>query len=174
MQAHPVKVLAHGYANRDGDDYFADSAFSNETALFTMSNGASMRICEYREIGHPEREIFRIYGTHGSFENDTRPPTAPWSRWTRHRCAIRCPRMSQQTVFARRRAPISTAGTVAPTPTLSTSADAIAHERVPRSTSGSRCAIWQQEPQRTSRPCRRRNPGRTRLGRCPLEVRRSG
>ncbi len=36
-----------------------------------MSNGATMRICEYREIGHPEREIFRVYGTDGSFENDT-------------------------------------------------------------------------------------------------------
>ena len=36
-----------------------------------MSNGATMRICEYREIGHPAREIFRIYGTRGSFENDT-------------------------------------------------------------------------------------------------------
>ena len=71
MGAHPVKVLAYGYANRDGDDYFSDSAFSNETALFWMSNGATMRICEYREIGHPEREIFRVYGTAGSFENDT-------------------------------------------------------------------------------------------------------
>jgi predicted dehydrogenase len=71
MKAHPVKVCAWGYANRDGDDYFADDAFSNETALFLMSNGATMRICEYREIGHPEREIFRIYGTDGSFENDT-------------------------------------------------------------------------------------------------------
>jgi hypothetical protein len=30
-----------------------------------------MRILEYREIGHPEREIFRVYGTKGSFENDT-------------------------------------------------------------------------------------------------------
>lgn len=71
MQAHPIKVTAWGYANRDGDPYFATSAFSNETALFQMSNGATMRICEYREIGHPEREIFRIYGTDGSFENDT-------------------------------------------------------------------------------------------------------
>ncbi|MBN1250337.1 MAG: Gfo/Idh/MocA family oxidoreductase [Anaerolineae bacterium] len=71
MQAHPVKVTAWGYANRDDDPYFADSAFSNETALFQMSNGATMRICEYREIGHPEREIFRVYGTGGSFENDT-------------------------------------------------------------------------------------------------------
>jgi predicted dehydrogenase len=71
MQAHALKVTAWGYANREGDDYFADSAFSNETALFLMSNSATMRICEYREIGHPEREIFRIYGTDGSFENDT-------------------------------------------------------------------------------------------------------
>ena len=71
MQAHPVKVCAWGFANRDGDEHFEDDAFSNETALFRMSNGATMRICEYREIGHPEREIFRIYGTDGSFENDT-------------------------------------------------------------------------------------------------------
>ncbi len=71
MDAHPVKVCAWGYANRDEDPYFADSAFSNETALFQMSNGATMRICEYREIGHPGREIFRVYGTDGSFENDT-------------------------------------------------------------------------------------------------------
>jgi len=71
MGAHAVKVCAWGYTNRDGDDYFADTAFSNETALYQMSNGATMRICEYREIGHPEREIFRVYGTDGSFENDT-------------------------------------------------------------------------------------------------------
>ncbi|MGC9468527.1 MAG: Gfo/Idh/MocA family protein [Anaerolineae bacterium] len=71
MGAHPVTVCAWGYANRSEDPYFADDAFSNETALFYLSNGATMRICEYREIGHPEREIFRIYGTEGSFENDT-------------------------------------------------------------------------------------------------------
>jgi predicted dehydrogenase len=71
MQAHPVSVTAWGYANRENDPYFATSAFSNETALFRMNNGATMRICEYREIGHPEREIFRVYGTDGSFENDT-------------------------------------------------------------------------------------------------------
>ncbi|TFG71400.1 MAG: Gfo/Idh/MocA family oxidoreductase [Anaerolineales bacterium] len=70
MQAHPVKVSAWGYRNRTADSYFADYAFSNETALYYMSNGASMRICEYRETGHTEREIFRIYGTQASFEND--------------------------------------------------------------------------------------------------------
>jgi predicted dehydrogenase len=77
MGAHALKVCAWGYANRTGDPYFADNvyAFSNETALFKMSNGATMRILEYRETGHPEREIFRVYGTKGSFENDT---------WTDH------------------------------------------------------------------------------------------
>lgn len=80
MGAHPVKVCAWGYANRTGDDYYADYAFSNETALFQMSNGATLRICEYREIGHVGREIFRVYGTQGSFENgrwvDKREETA--------------------------------------------------------------------------------------------------
>jgi predicted dehydrogenase len=72
MDAHAVKVCAWGYANRTADPYFAENlyAFSNETALFKMSNGATMRILEHREIGHPEREIFRVYGTKGSFEND--------------------------------------------------------------------------------------------------------
>jgi predicted dehydrogenase len=72
MGAHAVKVCAWGYANRTADPYFADgiNAYSNETALFKMSNGAAMRILEYREIGHPEREIFRVYGTKGGFEND--------------------------------------------------------------------------------------------------------
>jgi predicted dehydrogenase len=69
MSAHAQRVCAWGYANRESDPYFEDTAFSNETALYYMSNGATMRICEYREVGHPEREIFRVYGTKGSFEN---------------------------------------------------------------------------------------------------------
>jgi hypothetical protein len=35
-----------------------------------MSNGATVRVCELREIGHTGREMLRIYGTQGSFEND--------------------------------------------------------------------------------------------------------
>lgn len=72
MRAHATRVCAWGYANRTGDPYYAEhgEAFSNETALFQMSNGATMRICEHREIGLPGREIFRVYGTQGSFEND--------------------------------------------------------------------------------------------------------
>ena len=72
MNAHAVKVAAWGYRNRTNDPFFADSdAFSNEMALFHMSNGATMRICEMREIGIGNRETFRVYGTDASFENDT-------------------------------------------------------------------------------------------------------
>jgi predicted dehydrogenase len=80
MGAHAAKVCAWGYANRSSDPFFADSAYSNETALFYLSNGATMRICEFREIGHPGHEIFRVYGTRGSFENDC---------WTDNRAATR-------------------------------------------------------------------------------------
>lgn len=71
--SHAVKVVCWGYANRTQDPYFVEegAVFSNETALFLMSDGSAMRIIEAREIGHTEREIFRIYGTQGSFENDT-------------------------------------------------------------------------------------------------------
>lgn len=71
MNARPLKVCAWGYANRTEDPYYIDEseAFSNETALFYMGNGSTMRICELREIGMRGREIFRIYGTQGSFEN---------------------------------------------------------------------------------------------------------
>ena len=70
MCAHAVKVCAWGYANRTNDPFFEGSAFSNATALFYMSNGATMQIRECREIGCPEREAFRLYGTKASFEND--------------------------------------------------------------------------------------------------------
>jgi predicted dehydrogenase len=75
-----IKVCAWGYADRTGDAYVSANlnAFSNETALFYMSNGSTMRICECRQIGHPGREIFRIYGTQGSFEAGWRPPHDRW------------------------------------------------------------------------------------------------
>ena len=70
MGAHAVKVCAWPYFNRTGDPYNKEGRPSNETALFTMSNGATMRILEHRELGHPGREMFRVYGTQGSFEHD--------------------------------------------------------------------------------------------------------
>jgi predicted dehydrogenase len=72
MNAHAVKVSCHGYKNRTGDGFFAEhgDVFSNETALFHMSNGSTMRICEHREIGMVAQEGFRLYGTKGSFAHD--------------------------------------------------------------------------------------------------------
>ena len=51
----------------EGDDWFKYEAFGNETALFCMSNGASVRICEYRDIGVLGREMFSVLGTKAGF-----------------------------------------------------------------------------------------------------------
>lgn len=71
MNARPVKVCCWGHGPVSRDPYFqlTQERFSNETALFQMSNGATMRIAEYREIGFVGRETFRIYGTKGSYED---------------------------------------------------------------------------------------------------------
>jgi predicted dehydrogenase len=67
MNAHAVKVTAYGYANQNNDPFFKNSAFSNEFALFRMSNGATVRICECREIARPGEESFSVSGTKGSY-----------------------------------------------------------------------------------------------------------
>ena len=67
MNAHMTKVCAWGQPDTTGDDFFAHS-IPNETALFEMSNGATARICEFRQIGHTGSETFRIFGTKGSFK----------------------------------------------------------------------------------------------------------
>ncbi|MCA1808970.1 MAG: hypothetical protein LC725_05920, partial [Lentisphaerae bacterium] len=73
MRAHALKVNAYGYANRSHDPFFKNNAFSNEMALFKMSNGAVVRIAEMREapglLGQNE-ETFRIMGTRGSFSEN--------------------------------------------------------------------------------------------------------
>ena len=74
MNAHAEKVTAYGFRNRNNDSYFDDAEFSNETAFFKMSNGATVRICEHREIAgsiDPEHETFRVMGTRGTFVNGT-------------------------------------------------------------------------------------------------------
>ncbi|MDQ3814414.1 MAG: Gfo/Idh/MocA family oxidoreductase [Armatimonadota bacterium] len=69
MQAHAVKVAAFGYCHQAGDEFFEGEAFSNETALFQMSNGATMRICEHREIGRADVETFRVFGTQAGYSD---------------------------------------------------------------------------------------------------------
>ena len=73
MNAHAVKVTAYGYANRNHDPFFDGSAFSNEVALYKMSNGATVRIAETRETpGHlgNDGETFRIMGSRGTFSEN--------------------------------------------------------------------------------------------------------
>ena len=74
MNAHAVRATCYGYRNRDGDPAHKNSEFSNEVALFKMSNGAAVRIAEIREgpgsFDPAESEIFRILGTRGTFAAD--------------------------------------------------------------------------------------------------------
>jgi predicted dehydrogenase len=68
---HLTEVSAIGHAYADDDWFTADTQsgnlFGNETALFRCSNGAAVRICEYRRIGHLGREAFSLFGTQASF-----------------------------------------------------------------------------------------------------------
>ena len=75
MNAHMVRVCAWGTYNQTDDPFFGGAdertrEFNNETALFLMSNGATCRIREYREIAYPGTEGFSIYGTEGSFHDN--------------------------------------------------------------------------------------------------------
>ena len=72
MDAHAVKATGYGYRNRTHDPHFEDYAFSNEVALYRMSNGATVRICECREIGGGfySSETFRIMGTRATFREN--------------------------------------------------------------------------------------------------------
>lgn len=72
MNAHALRVTAYGYRNKTGDSFFAGSAFSNETALFEMSNGATARVIEARECGGSlavDEETGRVVGTTGVYSN---------------------------------------------------------------------------------------------------------
>ena len=73
MKAHALKATGYGYRNQNNDPFFKGMAYSNETALFQMSNGATVRICEFREVaGYPglDSETFRVLGTSGMFCED--------------------------------------------------------------------------------------------------------
>ena len=73
MNAHAVKVTAYGYKNCGNDPFFQNYAFSNEMALFKMSNGAVVRIAEMREtpgILGDDGETFRVMGARGAFSEN--------------------------------------------------------------------------------------------------------
>jgi predicted dehydrogenase len=75
MGAHMTEVSAQGYVHPSDDWFRKDTIwaneFSNETALFRMSNGATARVSEMRRLGHKGAvRACLIYGTEGSFETN--------------------------------------------------------------------------------------------------------
>ncbi len=72
--AHMTHVSCQGVVDQHEDGIFkADvniwhNVFSNESALFKMSDGSVARINEFRRIGHPGGERMSMWGTEGSFE----------------------------------------------------------------------------------------------------------
>ncbi len=87
MKAHAVKVSAFGYRTKNSDPYLDDHAFTNVTALFHMSNGSQMRICEHRELAYPpsdlfEHEILRVFGTSGTFRENRWADKEAWRTLT--------------------------------------------------------------------------------------------
>lgn len=77
LPAHAVSVSSIG-VHDDGTDRIFDRSlsifdndFSNETALFELSDGGIMRTSEMRRVGYPthiRESRFRFFGTRGSFE----------------------------------------------------------------------------------------------------------
>jgi predicted dehydrogenase len=75
--ARMTHVSAHGFVDHKTQEdgiYVAEAndygnVFSNETALFTMSDGSACRINEFRRIGHPGTVRMSLFGTEGSFEH---------------------------------------------------------------------------------------------------------
>ncbi len=72
--AHMTHVSCHGFVDDHEDGLYGEEAniwgnlFSNETALFWMSDGTACRINEFRRIGHPGTVGMSMYGTLGSYE----------------------------------------------------------------------------------------------------------
>jgi predicted dehydrogenase len=74
--AHMTHVSCQGFVDRGPDVVFDPAvnrwknAFSNESALFRMSDGSSSRANVYWRVGHPSMVQMSIYGTGASFVYD--------------------------------------------------------------------------------------------------------
>jgi predicted dehydrogenase len=72
---HLTHVSCQGFVDTDEDGIYDptvnrwQNVFSNQSALFKMSNGGMCRINEFRRIGHPGTERMSLYGTEGCFED---------------------------------------------------------------------------------------------------------
>ncbi len=74
--AYMTHVSCQGFVDTHEDGIYAPNAnlwhncFSNESALFKMSDGSCARINEFRRIGHPGTVRMAMFGTAGSFEHN--------------------------------------------------------------------------------------------------------
>ncbi|OQB42859.1 MAG: 4-carboxy-2-hydroxymuconate-6-semialdehyde dehydrogenase [Candidatus Latescibacteria bacterium ADurb.Bin168] len=74
--AHMVCVSCQGFVDTHPDGIYDPAAnrwanpFSNESALFAMSDGSICRINEFRRIGHPGTVRMTVFGTEGSYEEN--------------------------------------------------------------------------------------------------------
>ncbi|NOY82503.1 MAG: Gfo/Idh/MocA family oxidoreductase [Kiritimatiellaeota bacterium] len=87
--AHATHVCGMGFVDRHEDGLYAradnvwKNPFSNETMLCRMSDGSMARINEFRRIGHPGAVGMSMYGTEGSYEEQTGPAGAGYDNRTR-------------------------------------------------------------------------------------------
>jgi predicted dehydrogenase len=74
--AHMTHVSCQGFVDNHEDGLFKkgvnkwDNEFSNESALFRMSDRSISRINEFRRIGHPGTVRMSLFGTEASFEHN--------------------------------------------------------------------------------------------------------
>ncbi len=87
--AYATHVCGMGFVDSHEDNLYArkdnvwQNPFSNETMLCKMSDGSMARINEFRRIGHPGTVGMSLYGTLGSYEEQTGPVGEGYDRKTR-------------------------------------------------------------------------------------------
>lgn len=84
-----TKVSCQGFSdiNKDGYDLYGkgknqwDNPFSNQSALFSASDGSIVRVNEFRRIGYPGTVRMSVFGTEGSFENKSTEGSKKGCTW---------------------------------------------------------------------------------------------
>lgn len=80
--ARMTRVSCQGYRDAHEDGIYGsndwDNPFSNQSALYSMSDGSVCRINEFRRVGHPGCVRMGLQGTEGGFEQ-----TAAGAAWLR-------------------------------------------------------------------------------------------
>ncbi|CAI8019426.1 Glycosyl hydrolase family 109 protein [Geodia barretti] len=140
MGAHMVQVSCLGYTDPEGDPFYGGE-FSNETAQFRMSNGAVCRICDSARSA-PRDETFRIFGSRGSYKDMNLGRLERAVPVTVDEMRDPLPDEGSCRRTAKARHPTSTAATRVAWISGQRVVDAVAHDRILRSTSGRRCATW--------------------------------